>query len=62
MFTVFVKDFIHGTVSEKNVPIERVIQLFLDWSNGKDIVVNNYNVANLSIESVRVEETGRNDL
>ena len=61
MFTVFAKDFIHGTVVEKNVSVEKVIQLFLDWNVGKDIVVKNFTIENKSIETISIKETGRND-
>ena len=61
MFTVFAKDFIHGTVVEKNVSVEKVIQLFLDWNVGKDIVVKNFTIENKSIEKISIKETGRND-
>jgi len=61
MFTVFAKDFIHGTVVEKNVSVEKVIQLFLDWNAGKDIVVKNFTIENKSIETISIKETGRDD-
>ena len=61
MFTVFAKDFIHGTVVEKNVSVEKVIQLFLDWNVGKDIVVKNFTIENKSVETISIKETGRND-
>jgi len=61
MFTVFAKDFIHGTVVEKNVSVEKVIQLFLDWNVGKDIVVKNFTIENKSIETISIKETERND-
>ena len=61
MFTVFAKDFIHGTVVEKNVSVEKVIQLFLDWNVGKDIVVKNFTIENKSIETISIKETERSD-
>jgi len=61
LFSVFAKDFIHGTVVQHNMTAEEVIQLFLDWNDGKDIVVKNTVIKNISIETISVKETGRND-
>jgi hypothetical protein len=61
MFTVFVKDFILGTVSEKNVSVEQIVKLFFDWNDGKDIMVKGISIKNKDIETISVKETGRND-
>jgi len=61
MFSVFAKDFIHGTVVQHNMTVEEIVQLFTDWNDGKDIVVKNTVIKNISIETISVKETGRND-
>jgi len=57
MFSVFAKDFIHGTVVQHNMTVEEVLQLFLDWNDGKDIIVKNFIIRNVSIETISVKET-----
>jgi len=61
LFSVFAKDFMYGTVVQHDMNIEEVIQLFLDWNDGKDIAVKNFIIRNVSIETISVKETGRDD-
>ena len=61
MFSVFAKDFIHGTVVQHNMAVEEVVQLLLDWNDGKDIIVKNMTIKNVSIETISIKETGRDD-
>jgi len=57
MFSVFAKDFIHGTVVQHNMTVDEVVQLLLDWNTGKDIMVKNFVIKNVSIETISVKET-----
>lgn len=57
MFTVWAKDFMAGTVVQRNLSVVEVNQLFLNWCDGKDIVVNNIIIPNKNIETISVKET-----
>ena len=61
MFSVFAKDFMYGTVVQHNMNIEEIVQLFLDWNDGKDIAVKNIIIKNINIETISVKETGGDD-
>ena len=62
MFTVYAKDFMYGTVFEKNVSVERVNALFVNWSIGMDIKVENTIIENKGIETISIRETNRSGL
>jgi len=57
LFSVFAKDFIHGTVVQHNMTVDEIVQLFSDWNDGKDIIVKNIIIKNISIETISVKET-----
>jgi len=50
-----------GTVVQHDMNIKEIVQLFLDWNDGKNIVVKNIIIKNINIETISVKETGRDD-